>query len=168
MKLLRAPQTMQMECRLAWRSVDAYQRTSLTGGWKLLEQGPEKSGCFCGLLRWSIGRHGLLRSRCTYFRHPLSSRQSAVVLIAFWGLHDPSWRWRASPGLSSIPVQGEPQGSWIGIGALDPVALMGRKQQMIPWTEIHNPIGVLQRNTCLLYTSPSPRDRQKSRMPSSA
>ena len=25
-----------------------------------------------------------------------------------------------------------------------------------------------QRNDCLLYTSPSPRDRQKSRMPSSA
>ena len=25
-----------------------------------------------------------------------------------------------------------------------------------------------QRETCLLYTSPSPRDRQKSRMPSSA
>ena len=25
-----------------------------------------------------------------------------------------------------------------------------------------------QENTCLLYTSPSPRDRQKSRMPSSA
>ena len=44
------------------------------------------------------------------------------------GLHDPSWRWRASPGLSSIPVQGEPQGSWIGISALHPVALMGRKQ----------------------------------------
>ena len=29
------------ECRSVWRSVDAYQRTSLTGGWKLLEQGPE-------------------------------------------------------------------------------------------------------------------------------
>ncbi len=28
------------ECRLVWRSVDAYQRTSLTDGWKLLEQGP--------------------------------------------------------------------------------------------------------------------------------
>ena len=27
---------------------------------------------------------------------------------------------------------------------------------------------VLGINTCLLYTSPSPRDRQKSRMPSSA
>ena len=29
-------------------------------------------------------------------------------------------------------------------------------------------IGLLHRGTCLLYTSPSPRDRQKSRMPSSA
>ena len=28
--------------------------------------------------------------------------------------------------------------------------------------------GGWQSNTCLLYTSPSPRDRQKSRMPSSA
>ena len=27
---------------------------------------------------------------------------------------------------------------------------------------------VTRHNTCLLYTSPSPRDRQKSRMPSSA
>ena len=27
---------------------------------------------------------------------------------------------------------------------------------------------ILKNNTCLLYTSPSPRDRQKSRMPSSA
>ena len=26
----------------------------------------------------------------------------------------------------------------------------------------------IKNNTCLLYTSPSPRDRQKSRMPSSA
>ena len=25
-----------------WRSVDAYQRTSLTDGWKLLEQGPKR------------------------------------------------------------------------------------------------------------------------------
>ena len=29
-------------------------------------------------------------------------------------------------------------------------------------------ISTLQSNVCLLYTSPSPRDRQKSRMPSSA
>ena len=30
---------------------------------------------------------------------------------------------------------------------------------------LHEPLGLLN---CLLYTSPSPRDRQKSRMPSSA
>ena len=30
------------------------------------------------------------------------------------------------------------------------------------------PLGWTQREDCLLYTSPSPRDRQKSRMPSSA
>ena len=30
------------------------------------------------------------------------------------------------------------------------------------------PIEVEQYSACLLYTSPSPRDRQKSRMPSSA
>ena len=30
------------------------------------------------------------------------------------------------------------------------------------------PVGFNQDNDCLLYTSPSPRDRQKSRMPSSA
>ena len=29
-------------------------------------------------------------------------------------------------------------------------------------------IGVAHNRSCLLYTSPSPRDRQKSRMPSSA
>ena len=50
-----------------------------------MEQGPEKSGCFCNLLRWSVGRHGLLRYRCTHSRQRLSAWQSAVVLIAFWG-----------------------------------------------------------------------------------
>ena len=33
------------------------------------------------------------------------------------------------------------------------------------WTSLQGASSV---NTCLLYTSPSPRDRQKSRMPSSA
>ena len=41
------------------------------------------------------------------------------------------------------------------------------------WEKVHEEIGelqheVAQNNNCLLYTSPSPRDRQKSRMPSSA
>ena len=35
-------------------------------------------------------------------------------------------------------------------------------------TEIEAMQETLSPNTCLLYTSPSPRDRQKSRMPSSA
>ena len=34
--------------------------------------------------------------------------------------------------------------------------------------EINGKMGVHIYNSCLLYTSPSPRDRQKSRMPSSA
>ena len=34
------------------------------------------------------------------------------------------------------------------------------------WIEVKGK--ALEANVCLLYTSPSPRDRQKSRMPSSA
>ena len=34
--------------------------------------------------------------------------------------------------------------------------------------EAHVRLGIDPKYTCLLYTSPSPRDRQKSRMPSSA
>ena len=41
-----------------------------------------------------------------------------------------------------------------------------------PWRLIETSAGMLNAiglaNPCLLYTSPSPRDRQKSRMPSSA
>ena len=39
------------------------------------------------------------------------------------------------------------------------------------WNKIYSKsdeINTVQKNICLLYTSPSPRDRQKSRMPSSA
>ena len=43
---------------------------------------------------------------------------------------------------------------------------VARAQLMKPsWKREHVALGT---NTCLLYTSPSPRDRQKSRMPSSA
>ena len=38
----------------------------------------------------------------------------------------------------------------------------GSKKTSVSYT------GQIARHTCLLYTSPSPRDRQKSRMPSSA
>ena len=36
------------------------------------------------------------------------------------------------------------------------------------WLKNANPVQTNYFHTCLLYTSPSPRDRQKSRMPSSA
>ena len=47
-----------------WRGaqVDAYQRTSLTGGWKLLEQGPESqaaSWICCGGVAAVIGSSDL-------------------------------------------------------------------------------------------------------------
>ena len=38
--------------------------------------------------------------------------------------------------------------------------------ERLKYEELHFKVGELE--TCLLYTSPSPRDRQKSRMPSSA
>ena len=39
---------------------------------------------------------------------------------------------------------------------------------LVDWDPINLAETGLQRCACLLYTSPSPRDRQKSRMPSSA
>ena len=43
------------------------------------------------------------------------------------------------------------------------------KQKILSWVSNKtNRDGVVPMEICLLYTSPSPRDRQKSRMPSSA
>ena len=41
-------------------------------------------------------------------------------------------------------------------------------QQAVQMISDHHVSGLPVVNACLLYTSPSPRDRQKSRMPSSA
>ena len=48
--------------------------------------------------------------------------------------------------------------------------LRGHEPVRVPDELVYlGPVGVpVEPNTCLLYTSPSPRDRQKSRMPSSA
>ena len=44
-----------------------------------------------------------------------------------------------------------------------------KKVGLKTWLEISDDqTFIINPNTCLLYTSPSPRDRQKSRMPSSA
>ena len=39
---------------------------------------------------------------------------------------------------------------------------------LVPLSQVANVALIDSRTICLLYTSPSPRDRQKSRMPSSA
>ena len=43
-------------------------------------------------------------------------------------------------------------------------------QWLLEWLHLHGKLAQLMKDfgNCLLYTSPSPRDRQKSRMPSSA
>ena len=51
--------------------------------------------------------------------------------------------------------------------ALDPIA-SGVVEDMIAEMRGSFTIIIVTHNLCLLYTSPSPRDRQKSRMPSSA
>ena len=48
---------------------------------------------------------------------------------------------------------------------LDALALAGTKLAVV---NVHYIADLLEAHVCLLYTSPSPRDRQKSRMPSSA
>ena len=57
-------------------------------------------------------------------------------------------------GLSPLPEE---------IALENPYRIMGGEQY-----ELARKIGSSAYNSCLLYTSPSPRDRQKSRMPSSA
>ena len=64
----------------------------------------------------------------------------------------------------------------LDIGTTKIVAMIGRKNEYDKLEilgigkskslGVHR--GVVNNITCLLYTSPSPRDRQKSRMPSSA
>ena len=43
---------------------------------------------------------------------------------------------------------------------------LDQSETILPMIEMHT--AHIYKGTCLLYTSPSPRDRQKSRMPSSA
>ena len=62
-----------------------------------------------------------------------------------------------------------------GLGALDEILRFTRDKQVLamgPGISLHPETQELVRTlllqTCLLYTSPSPRDRTRSRMPSSA
>ena len=50
------------------------------------------------------------------------------------------------------------------------ITLLSMTTATVAWFSVNTFAGVdkLDLNICLLYTSPSPRDREKSRMPSSA
>ena len=69
------------------------------------------------------------------------------------------------PALGSSPDALAPALAWAGLKAVLVLAvlLVGGQRVMRWWLTL-----VARRKSCLLYTSPSPRDRQKSRMPSSA
>ena len=62
---------------------------------------------------------------------------------------------------------------WNNLKAKDQYAVIPASEResltAIPTHQMIVPVyGYMNSDTCLLYTSPSPRDRQKSRMPSSA
>jgi len=65
-----------------------------------------------------------------------------------------------------------PSGELVKINAAVLICLCGKKHPLFQraWDYLSVPDAVYgeQKETCLLYTSPSPRDRTRSRMPSSA
>ena len=70
---------------------------------------------------------------------------------------------------------GTPAGEGYRIGVSNTIAGNGWREEMICSIRAQalasgevSELRVAHRNTCLLYTSPSPRDRTRSRMPSSA
>ena len=63
----------------------------------------------------------------------------------------------------SVPAYGELITDHVVINEVDTNPFGDDSLAISEWVELYNPT-----DTCLLYTSPSPRDRSLSRMPSSA
>ena len=74
----------------------------------------------------------------------------------------PPGRDSRGPTTGGVPVIG---GSTLGDPSKIPTSVPGNEGA---WLNVGVPGQEWSRKNCLLYTSPSPRDRQKSRMPSSA
>ena len=68
-------------CRLEWRTFACLPKDKTLSAWDGWNR-CLKSACFCPGLRWSVGRHGLLRSRYTHSRHQRSHWQSVLRRIA--------------------------------------------------------------------------------------
>ena len=80
-------------------------------------------------------------------------------------------RWLKRQGVSVVPFK--PQNMALNSAVTADGGEIGRAQAvqaqaagLAPHTDM-NPV-LLKPNSCLLYTSPSPRDKRQSRMPSSA
>ena len=71
------------------------------------------------------------------------------------GVHDPESLDKALAGAGYLADAGLTTALFLALRLARPILLEGEA-------------GVGKTEVCLLYTSPSPRDRQKSRMPSSA
>ena len=76
----------------------------------------------------------------------------------------------ANASKSSIAKIGKksPSGVTLMLGKADMVTIGGEVADVLVADPSVVDVMAVKSNRCLLYTSPSPRDRQKSRMPSSA
>ena len=96
------------------------------------------SGCFCDLLRWSVGRHWLLRSQWTYFPPVCGSWLSELTLIALYS--------RANDCGNGVPIQvlGLQRRSW---ELANPMPLVMRHPQR-PRKKNFNPLPPLRGPNC--------------------
>jgi len=97
-----------------------------------------------------------------YFENDLKDKKIAIWGLAFKPDTDDI---REAPSLYIID---ELLKSGAKIGAFDPEAMDNVKKQFGDKIEFAKDHYEVLNNACLLYTSPSPRDRTRSRMPSSA
>ena len=67
-----------------------------------------------------------------------------------------------------IPAEFGIYSIWLGIVSIISVIVTGRLEHAVGLEETGEPRNKITITICLLYTSPSPRDRTRSRMPSSA
>ena len=62
----------------------------------------------------------------------------------------------------------ELKGTIVGVPVVNVPSFQRKKRRFIDGTDLNHIMPGKSNGTCLLYTSPSPRDRTRSRMPSSA
>ena len=133
--------------------------------------GPEVSALESRLGEWTKAAHNI---SCSSGTDALLLALHGLVLQPGQGVIVPSFTFAASaevmPTMGAIPIFAEVEADSFNLdpNKLDAALAAGQAANI----EVVGIIGVglfgQPANYCLLYTSPSPRDRQKSRMPSSA